>query len=48
MCGTYDVRVRTMTYLGVLDGHDDAGGQDELLPGLADVEDVDAILKQLN
>lgn len=32
-------------YLGVLDGHDDAGGQHELLPGLADVEDVDAILR---
>lgn len=33
-----------VTRLGVLDGHDDTGGQDDLLPGLADVEDVDAIL----
>lgn len=31
-------------YLGVLDGHDDTGGQDELLPRLPDVEDVDPIL----
>lgn len=33
-----------VTRLGVLDGHDDTGGQDDLLPGLADVKDVDAIL----
>lgn len=30
--------------LWVLNGHDDTGGQNDLLPGLADVKDVDAIL----
>lgn len=34
-------------YLGVLDRHDDARGQDKLLPRLADVEDVDAILSKI-
>ena len=28
----------------VLDGHDDAGSEHKLLPGLANVDDVDAIL----
>lgn len=30
--------------LGVLDGGDDAGGEDELLPGHVEVDDVDAVL----
>eukprot|EP01084_Bolivina_argentea_P215638 366140_1 len=30
--------------LGVLDGDEDAGGEDQLLPGHVEVEDVDAIL----
>jgi hypothetical protein len=30
--------------LGVLDGDDDAGGEHELLPGLANVEDVDTVV----
>ena len=33
-----------ITRLGVLDGHDDTGGEHDLFPGLADVKDVDAIL----
>ena len=34
------------SYLGVLDGDDDTGGQHELLPGLSNVKDVDAILRE--
>lgn len=41
-------RICTRVYLRVFDRHDDTGGQHKLLPGLADVEDVDAILNKIN
>lgn len=43
-CACWQHFTAVIFHLGVLDRHDDSGGQDQLLPGLADVEDMDTIL----